>query len=99
MLGLQELHLQQTSIRGTLPPELGQLPFLMLVDVRNTLMTCCLTAAQADAAYAKRKLLPSYIEFSDSLMETPARLDNIFFNFTIGRTQQTGFDDPGINMQ
>jgi hypothetical protein len=49
MLGLQELHLQQTMLRGALPLDLGMLPYLAEVDIRNTLMTCCRTQAQADA--------------------------------------------------
>jgi hypothetical protein len=114
MLGLQELHLQQTLLRGALPDALGELPYLMVVDIRNTLMTCCNSTADADALIqsavprgaspgspgAFDGLLPQYVRFSDPpLWETPARLDSVFFNFTLRAAQPTGASDPGENMQ
>lgn len=50
MLGLQTLDLSNTRISGSIPEELGNLPFLMNVDIRNTLMTCCKNYSAANAA-------------------------------------------------
>jgi hypothetical protein len=53
MLGLQTLDLSNTRIKGSIPEELGSLPFLMSVDIRNTLMSCCSNMSQADAARSR----------------------------------------------
>lgn len=41
MLGLQTLSVRNTLVRGTIPQELADLPYLENVDVRDTRMTCC----------------------------------------------------------
>lgn len=79
MLGLQVLDLSNTRIKGTIPAELGALPFLMSVDLRNTLMTCCHSEKEAERMldlYNLRNktrdvvrddgpdLLPSFLEFN-----------------------------------
>jgi hypothetical protein len=112
MLGLQELKLQQTVLRGRLPPELGQLPYLIDVDVRNTLMTCCNDERTADSAARDGRLLPPYLEFDMSrVFESPIQLPNIGFNGVTGAqipdaAQKAAAadggndaDDPGANMQ
>lgn len=78
MLGLQTLDLSNTRIRGTIPEELGNLPFLMSVDIRNTLMSCCSSLdAASDASNRvgangsvpawsadRQELLPPFLQFN-----------------------------------
>lgn len=103
MLGLQELKLQQTVLRGALPPELGALPYLMEVDIRNTLMTCCTTEGDAQSAAKNGSgLLPGYLAFDANIMESPM----LVANEGLGAAQRLleggegdDFGDPGDNMQ
>jgi hypothetical protein len=87
MLGLQVLDLSNTRIKGSIPNELGSLPFLMSVDIRNTLMSCCSNLSQADAAgsrvdsqgwppvrHAKsdpQELLPGFLVFNKEQKRSP----------------------------
>lgn len=78
MLGLQTLDVSNTRIQGTIPEELGNLPFLMSVDIRNTLMTCCKNLSSAQAAEHRvdqygeivgwqknrSELLPPFLQFN-----------------------------------
>jgi hypothetical protein len=48
MLGLQSLRLGNTRLHGTIPEELGHLPYLEHVDIHNTLMTCCQDVNEAE---------------------------------------------------
>jgi len=83
MLGLQSLDLSNTRIKGRIPLELGNLPFLMAVDLRNTLMTCC--DNYSDAYHAQQqyspgnasghdsahRLLPPFLQFNDANKRSP----------------------------
>lgn len=111
MLGLQDMYLQQTLLRGPLPSELGSLPYLVTVDIRNTLMSCCTSGAAATAAAARGDLLPSFLEFDfDAPPESPAMMDNTWFyppreegaapwELAFAGPLPEPMDDPGANMQ
>lgn len=110
MLGLQDLYLQQTMLHGALPHDLGLLPYLMVVDVRNTLMSCCTTSSQAANAAAVGSLLPSFLQFdTTSPPESPQLLDGLGFHTLTDGAQPwelafeaeagTVLEDPGANMQ
>jgi hypothetical protein len=86
MLGLQALDVSNTRIRGTIPEELGNLPFLMSVDIRNTLMSCCRNLSDAKAAgdrinttdggvddwqKGRAELLPHFLQFNMANKRSP----------------------------
>jgi hypothetical protein len=85
MLGLQMLDLSNTRISGSIPEELGNLPFLMTVDISNTLMSCCIDMSQAEAAQknvasdgkvpqkedATPELLPTFLQFDLQRKRSP----------------------------
>lgn len=85
MLGLQMLDLSNTRISGSIQEELGDLPFLMTVDIRNTLMSCCGDLSEAEAAEQNvapdgkvpskedetPELLPTFLQFDLQQKRSP----------------------------
>lgn len=63
MLGLQYLRLQNTTMTGVIPAQLGDLPFLIEADLRDTLMSCCNNQEEADKRDENGTLLPPFLKF------------------------------------
>lgn len=79
MTGLASLVVSNTRIRGTIPAELGYLPYLQTIDLHNTLMTCCHTENEAVQQLQNNTLLPNFLVLDASSPQPPIldlRLNN-----------------------
>ena len=87
-MGLQILNLRDTKVYGSIPYSLGKLPFLNLVDIRNTLMTCCNSSSAATAAKQNQSLLPDFLNFTSTYAAPTHHIEGT----------PEGLPDPGANM-
>lgn len=70
-MGLNNLIISNTRIQGTIPKELGDLPFLQYVDMHNTLMTCCRTEDEALQHSQNNSLVPGFLSLNQSATMQP----------------------------
>lgn len=79
MLGLKELRVANTRLHGPVPDDMSLLPFLDVVDIHNTLMTCCDNKSDAraradcqwDTGCDGPRLLPGWLLFNNVTRRPP----------------------------
>lgn len=93
-MGLTNIIISNTRVQGTIPKELGDLPFLQFVDMHNTLMTCCHTEEEALEAQNDNALVPQFLTLNDTATMQPI-IDN---RLTSRDAALAGFLNTGSNM-